>query len=607
MAIDSYMQKMFGETNVSAFRDATVLLVGAGGIGCELLKDLIMMQFGEIHVLDLDTIDLSNLNRQFLFRQKDIKTSKALTAVKAVKSFNHFSKLVAHHGNIMDKAQFPLSFFEQFDMIFNALDNLEARMYVNKICLFTRVPLMESGTTGLKGQVQPIYPYLTECFACVPKTTPKAFPVCTIRSTPSKPVHCVTWAKNYLFPQLFGPRDFETQNVPTANQDEKSEEDNAKEKAEALRETNELLDLKNKIDYAAEKLQNSEVYGEVEKKPTPLDYEGQYKHHLDQFLEKLPTDNLSVSDQKLWTPLENLKVFARATLNLTRRLAKEKIIDFDKDDQDALDFVATASNLRSVIFDIPRKTEFEVKQIAGNIIPAVATTNAIMAGFSGLSSIHYFLSGKNTEEAVKHSRMICDSSSRERFVNSSTLFKPNPKCKQCSITRGIAKVDLSTIDVGAFRDAIVSKYNYEDDISLTTSDSRLLYDFDFDDNRKSKLSKFVTNGDILLVTDSEEKLDLVELMLVDTSGKSLVLPDLEIPEYQGNEQESETEDNSDSNSVIEQEGDDDDIVVLDKDEDEKQISKKRKLEDDSSNEKSVKSRKVEHGESKPDDDMVVLD
>lgn len=635
MAIDSYMQKMFGETNVSAFRDATVLLVGAGGIGCELLKDLIMMQFGEIHVLDLDTIDLSNLNRQFLFRQKDIKTSKALTAVKAVKSFNHFSKLVAHHGNIMDKAQFPLSFFEQFDMIFNALDNLEARMYVNKICLFTRVPLMESGTTGLKGQVQPIYPYLTECFACVPKMTPKAFPVCTIRSTPSKPVHCVTWAKNYLFPQLFGPRDFETQNVPTANQEEKSEEDNAKEKAEALRETNELLDLKNKIDYSAKKLRNSEGTTEFgfindiiakvfhsdivrllrmdslwksREKPTPLDYEGQYKQHLDQFLEKLPTDDLSVSDQKLWTPLENLKVFAKATLNLTKRLAKEQIIDFDKDDQDALDFVATASNLRSVIFDIPRKTEFEVKQIAGNIIPAVATTNAIMAGFSGLSSIHYFLSGKNTEEAVKHSRMICDSSSRERFVNSSTLFKPNPKCKQCSITRGVAKVDLSTIDVGAFRDAIVSKYNYEDDISLTTSDSRLLYDFDFDDNRKSKLGKFVTSGDILLVTDSEEKLDLVELMLVDTSGKSLVLPDLEIPEYQGNEQESETEDNSDSNSVIEQDGDDDDIVVLDEeDEHEKQISKKRKLEDDLSNGKSVKSRKVEHGESKPDDDLVVLD
>ncbi|CCM03477.1 uncharacterized protein FIBRA_05610 [Fibroporia radiculosa] len=180
-----------------------VLLVGAGGIGCELLKNIVLAGFGHITLLDLDTIDLSNLNRQFLFKKKDVKQSKAMVAARTASAFNPNVHVNPIHGNIKEP-QFDIAWFRGFDIVLNALDNLDARRHVNRMCMAANVPLVESGTAGYLGQVQPILKDRTECFDCVPKPTQKTFPVCTIRSTPSQPIHCIVWAKSYLMSQLFG-------------------------------------------------------------------------------------------------------------------------------------------------------------------------------------------------------------------------------------------------------------------------------------------------------------------------------------------------------------------------------------------------------------------
>ncbi|KAF3929631.1 hypothetical protein ABW20_dc0103558 [Dactylellina cionopaga] len=144
-------------------------MVGAGGIGCELLKNLVLTGFGEIHIVDLDTIDLSNLNRQFLFGKQHIKKPKALRVIIArahlcgyvqvaketASKFNPKVKLTAYHANIKD-TKFDVEWFKPFTLVFNALDNLDARRHVNKMCLAADVPLIESGTTGFNGQVQVI-------------------------------------------------------------------------------------------------------------------------------------------------------------------------------------------------------------------------------------------------------------------------------------------------------------------------------------------------------------------------------------------------------------------------------------------------------------------
>lgn len=74
-------------------------------------------------------------------------------AKESASKFNPLVKLEAHHANIKDP-QFNLDFFQSFTLVFNALDNLDARRYVNRMCLAAGVPLIESGTTGFNGQVQ---------------------------------------------------------------------------------------------------------------------------------------------------------------------------------------------------------------------------------------------------------------------------------------------------------------------------------------------------------------------------------------------------------------------------------------------------------------------
>lgn len=78
---------------------------------------------------------------------------------------------------------------------------------MNKIGVRLRIPVIDAGTLGFKGNVHMIIPGETRCYSCEPKvSSKKAFPVCTIRMRPEKPIHCIVWAK-MLFEVLFGAQD----------------------------------------------------------------------------------------------------------------------------------------------------------------------------------------------------------------------------------------------------------------------------------------------------------------------------------------------------------------------------------------------------------------
>jgi ubiquitin-activating enzyme E1 len=177
-------------------------MVGCGALGCEYMKAFAMMGVGAgkngcVHITDADTIELSNLSRQFLFRSQHINRFKSVCAAEVVVGMNSDLNVVCHEIRVGPETEniFNDAFWMQFDGIWNALDNIQARLYTDSKCILYGKPLLESGTEGTKANSSVHIPGKTLSYGDLPVQETGKIAACTLRNFPHLIVHCIEWAR----------------------------------------------------------------------------------------------------------------------------------------------------------------------------------------------------------------------------------------------------------------------------------------------------------------------------------------------------------------------------------------------------------------------------
>ncbi|HTY47011.1 MAG TPA: ThiF family adenylyltransferase [Methanomassiliicoccales archaeon] len=159
-----------GWIDVDAVRSKRCLVVGAGALGNEVVKNLLLSGFGSVTIVDMDRVALTNLNRCMFFTSEDaeLKRSKALVLSERARHLNPDASVFAFDSRI---ESIPAGVLREHDLVFGCLDNVGARLHLNAHAYHLRIPFIDGGTLGTRGKVQVVVPPDSPCLQCATNRT----------------------------------------------------------------------------------------------------------------------------------------------------------------------------------------------------------------------------------------------------------------------------------------------------------------------------------------------------------------------------------------------------------------------------------------------------
>ncbi len=159
-----------GGTGQQRINEARVLLVGAGGLGAPAAYYLAAAGVGTLGVVDGDTVELSNLQRQIIHSMADLGKNKGQSARETIEGLNTDVRVVTHQERLTSKNIFPI--LKDYDVVMDGTDNFPTRYLVNDACVLSGKPLSTGAVFRFHGQVMTIIPGEGPCYRCLFREPP---------------------------------------------------------------------------------------------------------------------------------------------------------------------------------------------------------------------------------------------------------------------------------------------------------------------------------------------------------------------------------------------------------------------------------------------------